>query len=186
MRTVNSAVVLSKRNDPEGSVTGIQRSITQIWNKINVWGTVYDELNTKITTLFSRTELVVELVKAVHSHTSDIPDVMGFNKDHDRRYITRGEIRYWDTKRLVAADSPYTISLYDEEIFCDTDDGAITVNLPGGRDGLKYRIINCGSSGNLVTITPDGTECIDGVSASKTISDGTKDELCYEPTEGWW
>jgi hypothetical protein len=81
----------------------------------------------------------------------------------------------------------YTIQRGDGTIYCDTDiGGAFTVTLPPGVAGDTFRIINVGSSGDDLTIAPDGAELLIGVNASKTISDGTVVILTYETTEGWW
>ncbi len=87
------------------------------------------------------------------------------------------------TKRVTTT---YQILAGDDNLFCDTDGGAFTATLPVGADGHKLRIINCGGSGNLLTIAPTGAELLVGANASKTISDGTVIILVYEPTEGWW
>lgn len=89
------------------------------------------------------------------------------------------------TTRLVAGDSPYTVLATDHGIFCDTNGGAITVLLPAGVDGKAYYIINCGSSGNNVTLTPDGTELLYGFAASETMFDTEVFDIHYETTEGW-
>jgi len=86
------------------------------------------------------------------------------------------------TIRITDADSPYTILSTDEVIFANTDDGAITVNLPIGIDGTQYRLTNCGS--NDITVDP-GAELLDGVNAPKSMGKGVLD-LVYQPTEGWW
>jgi len=72
-----------------------------------------------------------------------------------------------------------------EYVFCDTDGGAFTVTLPAGSDGRLFRINNCGSSDNNVTLTPDGTELLFGENASELIYDGEVIDLIYESTEGW-
>lgn len=186
MNGSNFPINFSTQKSTEGKLGELHRSVTQIWNRVNKGDTAYDEIKSQIDALIDNIELLTALVNSVYGHTSIMPDTLGLNPDHDRRYITRGEVDYWDTTRLVAADSPYTALLYDEVIFCDTDAGAITINLPEGRRGLGYRVINCGSSGNDVTITPDGSELIDGINASKTLSDSSVIDLCYETIEGWW
>ena len=70
--------------------------------------------------------------------------------------------------------------------FCDTDGGAFTVNLPAGTDADYVRIINCGSSGNDVTVAPNGAELLTGANASRTLSDSGVIILTYQTTEGWW
>jgi hypothetical protein len=92
--------------------------------------------------------------------------------------------RIVNTTRVTS--TPYTILATDHNIFIDTDLAAITANLPAGVDGTYYRIINVGSSGNAVTIAPNGSEKIDGANSSITITDGNIRILVYETTEGWW
>ena len=90
------------------------------------------------------------------------------------------------TTRITSADSPYTVLDTDSRIFADTDGGAITINLQAGTDGRELRIINCGSSGNLLTIAPNGAELLTGVNASRTLSDSSIIIITYETTEGWY
>jgi hypothetical protein len=90
------------------------------------------------------------------------------------------------TTRLTSGDSPYTILDSDHVIYADTDGGAITINLPDGEDGRNLRIINTGTSGNDVTVAPNGAELLTGDNDSRTLSDKSVIILTYETTEGWW
>jgi hypothetical protein len=92
--------------------------------------------------------------------------------------------RIKNTTRVTS--SPYNMLATDHVVYVDTDGGAITVNLLAGVDGATHKIINCGSSGNDITLTPDGTELLNGVNASETIIDSEHFVLTYETTEGWW
>lgn len=186
MNGSNFPINFSTQKSTESKLGELHRSVTQIWNRVNNGDTAFDQLRLQIEGFEDTISLLTALVNSVYGHSSIMPDTLGINPDHDRRYITRTEVDYWDTTRLVAADSPYTVLIYDEVIFCDTDAGSITVNLPEGRRGLGCRIINCGSSLNDVTVVPYGTELLDGLNASKTLSDGSVVDLCYETTEGWW
>ena len=71
-------------------------------------------------------------------------------------------------------------------VYCDTDGGAITVTLPAGDNGRTYRVINTGSSGNDVTLTPNGSELLNGFNASETLIDAENLLITFETTEGWW
>jgi len=94
--------------------------------------------------------------------------------------------RIVNTTNIDNTDSPYPVSSKDHEIFVDTDTAAVALNLPAGLDGTKYRIINCGSSGNDVTVTPDRGELLTGATSSETISDGEVMIITYNATQGWW
>lgn len=80
----------------------------------------------------------------------------------------------------------YTLTSAQHNVFCNTDLTTLTITLPSGVDGRRYRIINTGFVGNNVTIAPDGVEKIDGIASSITLTDGASRELVFETTEGWW
>lgn len=92
--------------------------------------------------------------------------------------------RIVNTTRITSG--PYTALATDHNIYVDTDSAAITVNLPAGVAGTEYRIINCGSSGNNVTIAPNGAELLLGANSSVGLTDGNVLIVVYESTEGWW
>jgi len=83
-----------------------------------------------------------------------------------------------------------TITLDDTYyvIYANTKDGPFTIYLPIGIDGTPYKIINCGSSNNRLTITPYGEEQIWGQGAGESIilKDGDIINLHFDSTEGWW
>lgn len=89
-----------------------------------------------------------------------------------------------NTSRVTS--SPYTVLPTDDDIFVDTDSAAVTVNLPVGVNGKRYRVINTGSSNNNVTLSPNGTELLLGANSSFTLLDGDVLTITYETTEGWW
>jgi len=94
--------------------------------------------------------------------------------------------RIVNTTNIDNTDSPYSVLSSDHEIFVDTDAGAVALNLPAGVGGTKYRIINCGSSGNDVTVAPNGRELLTGANSSEIISDGEVMIITYNATQGWW
>lgn len=102
--------------------------------------------------------------------------------------ITTQAGRVMNTTRLTNGDSPYTVLATDHIIICDTDGGAITVNLPAGVEGREYRISNVGSSGNDVTVDPNGTEEIfaKGAGIAFVMVDTEGITVNYNATEGWW
>jgi len=83
---------------------------------------------------------------------------------------------------------PQTLDETHHIVYCDTDGGAWTLNLPAGIDGTEYRIINVGGSGNDLTIDPNGSETLLGFGAgvSFDLVDSEALILHYETTEGWW
>ena len=68
----------------------------------------------------------------------------------------------------------------------NTDGGGFTYILPAGTDGEQYRIVNIGTSGNTLTITPNGSEKLLGVNSSDTLSDGESLVIVYDNIDGWW
>jgi hypothetical protein len=89
------------------------------------------------------------------------------------------------TKRIVFADSPYTILTADECVFANTDGGAIAINLPAGVSGKNYVIAACGTSGNALTITPNGAETLFGAAAATIIYPGEVADISFQTAEGW-
>ena len=83
-------------------------------------------------------------------------------------------------------ESPYTVLDTDLDIFCDTDSGDVTVLLPAGIDERKLRILNVGSSGNLVYITPNGSEDLIGENTPIHLDDTEVIDLGYQTIKGWY
>lgn len=91
--------------------------------------------------------------------------------------------RIVNTNRLTANT---TLDETYHEVFCDTDGGAFTVTLPPGIDGTKYIIKNVGTSGNSLTVVPNGTDLLIGENSPYIILDrGDDEEITYQTTEGW-
>jgi hypothetical protein len=107
------------------------------------------------------------------------------------KMLSTGELitlagRIVKTIRIDSGDSPYTVLDSDHEIFCDTDGGAIIVNLLAGIDGRTHIIKNVGTSGNIVTLSPDGSDLLFGENSDYIILDrGDDEQITYETTEGW-
>jgi len=96
---------------------------------------------------------------------------------------TQGKIN--NVTHIDDGDSPYTALSSDEVVFCDTDGGVITFNLPAGVEGTHYKIINCGSSGNDITVDGNGAEEIYG-ELTQTLLDGDVLDLHYSSVHGWF
>ena len=96
-------------------------------------------------------------------------------------HTTKGRIK--GTTRVTTT---YTILVTENIIFANTDGGAYTVTLPAGVEGQELRIINSGTSGNDLTLAPNGAELLTGANASRTMSDGTVVILVYNATDGWY
>lgn len=82
-------------------------------------------------------------------------------------------------------DSPYTMVATEKNLKCDTDSGSITVLLEAGINGTKHKINNTGTSGNNVTVTPNGTDLLYQVNGSELIYDSENLDLDFASIEGW-
>lgn len=78
------------------------------------------------------------------------------------------------------------ILVTDEVIFCNTDTAGFTVTLPAGVNKQTFKIINSGSSSNLLTISPDGSEHLIGVNSDFYLYDGESLEITYDSDDGWY
>ena len=86
----------------------------------------------------------------------------------------------------IVTTSPYTPLSTDEELFIDTNAIPISITLPAGIDGTNYRMINIGSSGNDVTLIPNGTEKLFGEVVSEKITDSEVLLMTFQTNEGWY
>ncbi len=89
-------------------------------------------------------------------------------------------------KTVTRKTTTYVILVTDSVIFGNTDGGAWTATLPAGVSGQTYRIINSGSSGNILTVTPNGSEHLLGVNSSFNLFDAEALDLTYDATDGWY
>ena len=95
-------------------------------------------------------------------------------------------------KDLLVSDSA-TMSQLDKldaikvlvETFSDTDAGDTIVNLPVG-DETEQRIMNVGTSGNMVTINPNGAEKLLGENSAFFLNDGEDLLISYNGAVGWY
>jgi hypothetical protein len=99
-----------------------------------------------------------------------------------------GGVSQDNTTRIDHTVSPYNVAAVDAVLFCDTDGGAITANLPAGVEGMHHKLANVGSSGNDLTVDPNGAEELYGAGAgvAATLADGEVIDIHYNATEGWF
>jgi len=114
-----------------------------------------------------------------------------YETDTGRYYVCDSAAWHELSTGLVPTDRITGITTLDDAhcvVLCDTDGGAFEVDLPAGVDGTHYKIINCGSSGNDLTVDPNGTEQLYGAGAgvASTLADGEVIDIHYNDTEGWW
>jgi hypothetical protein len=79
----------------------------------------------------------------------------------DQPVSTGGSGGYGQT--ITVSDSPYTQQAGDSVLFCDVSGGAITINLLAASIfGAQLSIKVKGTATNQVTVTPNGSDVIDG------------------------
>ena len=82
--------------------------------------------------------------------------------------------------------TPYDVLASDEIIMIDTDLIPIVANLPAGSEGQTHKIINCGTTGNNVTINPNGLELLNAINGPETLYDAESLDISYDTAEGWF
>jgi hypothetical protein len=89
---------------------------------------------------------------------------------------------------ITDADSPYTVLADDTLVECDVSGGIIGITLPAGIDGQTYMFKDTeGSAGtNNITITPDGTETIEGAATYVLNIDYSGVQMYYDETSADW
>jgi len=65
-------------------------------------------------------------------------------------------------RAITTKTANYTATAGDSMIFCNATSGAFTITLPVGVMGKVYTIKKIDTSGNKITLSPDGAETIDG------------------------
>ena len=89
-------------------------------------------------------------------------------------------------KNNTRVTTTYTILATDDNISGNTDSAGFTVTLPAGVADTRYRIVNTGSSGNTLTLAPNGSEHLIGVNSNFTLNDGESIIIIYDATDGWY
>lgn len=79
-----------------------------------------------------------------------------------------------------------TIETNDYEVFGNTDSGSFTLTLPVGSDGMAYRIVNTGTSGNTLTIARGGTNKLLGGTSGIDLADGESLVIVFDATDNWY
>lgn len=185
-------------------IKGLSLSAFEIKTLTNWPDPIIDEFLNMIQGLVKIAELLdIEIDQKLEEIKTDffqgsIPFVSGGFLDEDNARLTWDSINHTlgvvgiisssgRRKNVTRIDStPYDISYAEEIIMVDTDTIDITINLPAGVDGQAYKIVNCGTSGNIVTINPNGTDLLNGVNAPETLYDSENLDLSYDSTEGWF
>ena len=117
------------------------------------------------------------------------------SSDNNAIYVAAGKTRLdgrLDTRaskltgKVRTTSATYNDASAFEEYFCNTDSNAIQFNLDVGIDRRRVRIVNTGTSGNDVTITPDGSENLLGANSSFTLADGESLIIVFDTNDGWW
>lgn len=88
-------------------------------------------------------------------------------------------------KNTTRVTTTYTILVTDEIIFANTDSAGYIISLPVGIDGQTFKIINSGTSGKTLTVSPNGAEKLLGANTNFNLSDQESLLLTFEPVEGW-
>lgn len=88
------------------------------------------------------------------------------------------------TTPTIISVGPYTLTPSDYDVFVDTNAGDVDIYLPT-MFNHKYRIINCGTSGNRVNIYPNGTDLLNGVNAMEFLVDWESLVIKGDLTKGW-
>ena len=89
-------------------------------------------------------------------------------------------------KTVTRQTTTYQILVTDSVIFGNTDSAGWTATLPAGVSGQTLKVINSGSSGNILTVAPNGSEHLLGVNSNFSLFDGETLDLTYDSTDGWY
>jgi hypothetical protein len=105
-------------------------------------------------------------------------------RDGIRRIISAGGSSFDGTKSRVSSDTTITQKYY--HWFVNTDDGDVDIALYPGVDSDRWRVINTGTSGNQVVISPASGDNLLGDVTSFLLSDGEALVCVFDSTDGWY
>lgn len=68
----------------------------------------------------------------------------------------------------------------------NTDGGGFAYTLPAGVQDRQYKVVNTGSSGNVLSLIPAGAEYLLGANTGFALEDGEALMIAYDATDGWY
>ena len=89
-------------------------------------------------------------------------------------------------KNTTRATTTANIAVTDDVFFGNTDGSSWVATLPVGVEGQTFKIINSGSSGKQLTVTPNGAQHLLGVNSSFILRDGETMIITYNTNDGWY
>ncbi len=92
----------------------------------------------------------------------------------------------WHFARTTTTGPTYTVDNGAYHVFANTDGNDVQVNLQAGTLGRAIRIMNTGSSGNMVIISPNGSEHLLGENEDFYLFDGESLFIVYDFGDGWY
>ena len=95
-------------------------------------------------------------------------------------HTNKGRIK--NTTRVTGAT--YTVLTTDSVVFYNTDGQDSEATLPVGAQGQTLKIINSGTSGNLLTVDGNGSEPLLGATTVFNLYDGEALEITWDDTDG--
>jgi hypothetical protein len=89
---------------------------------------------------------------------------------------------------IVNKATTYLITTNDYTIICDTTSGSFAVTLPAASalSGKVFNIKKVSADGNTLTITPDGSDTIDGAASKTTTTQYTTFQIQSNGASAWW
>ena len=87
------------------------------------------------------------------------------------------------TTRVIATA---TIADTDYQWNGNTDAGGFTLTLPAGIQDANYKIVNTGTSSNILSVAPNGSENLIGANSAFDLQDGESLIISYDTTDGWY
>ncbi len=122
----------------------------------------------------NRLETVVKGVKTHQSNTDGSTDILGLlNTEAGRK------------KKSTRVTATYTALATDHIIYFNTDDGDADLFLPPGIPETEYEILLTGSSGNILTMKPNGDDKLFGFNEDFPAYDYEGFTMKFNSIEGW-
>lgn len=160
------------------------RKFSQTW--LRWFGSVYrnieETLSTGVTSVNGKTGVVTLNLDDLGDVSAGAPstgDILSFNGSWINKSYNSLAPKIRNTSNTTITNAYY-------HYFGNTDGGSFTYTLPAGVDGESYRIVNTGTSGNDLIVSPDGSENLLGANTTFNLRDGKALILIYDTNDGWY
>lgn len=162
-QTISGAILEIEGSNPSLNINATGTAISNAWNLVTS--------STGISLTYSGGIIGLALTTGGGLNLTNSSQAITLNIDTSGNTTAAGYVsHHGERAHINAQTSAYTATANDDVITCSASSAAFTVTLPAATGtGAKLLIVKTDSSSNAITVSPSGTDTIEG-STSKSIS----------------